>query len=149
MQPRALDAVEALGAGMTDADMLTDLQAAHGSALYDFARHQGLNDEQAADSVQGLVAIRISVVQGGVGSFYEILSSEQISIAGHPTTRWELRAGGEIAGVPAGTLIYEYIVQLGLTPETNLVAHTDSANQPDYEQNKLVLDEIMVTLTTP
>jgi len=98
---------------------------------------------------QGLVAIRISVVQGGVGSFYEILSSEQISIAGHPTTRWELRAGGEIAGVPAGTLIYEYIVQLGLTPETNLVAHTDSANQPDYEQNKLVLDEIMVTLTTP
>lgn len=52
MQPRALDAVEALGAGMTDAEMLTDLQAAHGSALYDFARHQGLSDDQAADSVQ-------------------------------------------------------------------------------------------------
>jgi RNA polymerase sigma factor (sigma-70 family) len=52
MQPRALDAVDAVGAGMTDADMLTDLQAAYGSALYDFARHQGLSDDQAADSVQ-------------------------------------------------------------------------------------------------
>ena len=37
---------------MTDADLLTDLQADHGSALYDFARHQGLTDEQAADAVQ-------------------------------------------------------------------------------------------------
>lgn len=50
MRPMALDAVEALGAGMTDADLLTDLQAAHGSALYDFARHQGLTDDQAADA---------------------------------------------------------------------------------------------------
>ena len=99
---------------------------------------------------QGPVAIRISVVQGGVGSFYEVVSSEQISIAGHPATRWELRAGGEAGGPPAGTLIYEYIVQLGITPEgPNLVAHTESANQPDYAQNKLVLDAIMATLTTP
>jgi hypothetical protein len=98
---------------------------------------------------QGPVAIRISVVEGAVESFYEIVSSEEITIAGHRTTRWELRAGGEVEGVPAGTLVYEYIVQLGLTPETNLVAHTDSANQPDYEQNKLVLDAIMATLTTP
>jgi hypothetical protein len=98
---------------------------------------------------QGPVAIRISVVEGAVGSFYEIVSSEEITIAGNRTTRWELRAGGEVEGVPAGTLIYEYIVQLGLTPEANLVAHTDSANQPDYEQNKLVLDAIMATLTTP
>ena len=52
MQPRALNAVDARGAGMTDADMLTDLQAAYGSALYDFARHQGLSDDQAADAVQ-------------------------------------------------------------------------------------------------
>jgi RNA polymerase sigma-70 factor (ECF subfamily) len=35
-----------------DADLLTDLQAEHGSALFDFARHQGLTDEQAADAVQ-------------------------------------------------------------------------------------------------
>jgi Galactose oxidase, central domain len=99
---------------------------------------------------QGPVAIRISVVQGSVGSVYEILSSEQMSIAGLPATRWEVRAGGEEGGPPAGTLIYEYIVQLGATPEgPNLVAHTESVNQPDYEQNKLVLDAIMATLTTP
>jgi hypothetical protein len=99
---------------------------------------------------QGPVAIRISVVQGAVGTSYEIVSSEQISIAGHPATRWELRAGGEEGGPPAGTLIYEYIVQVGATPEgPNLVAHTESANQPDYAQNKLVLDAIMATLTTP
>ena len=46
-------------------------------------------------------------------------------------------------------MIYEYIVQLGLTPEVNLVAHTESVNQPDYEQNTLVLDAMMGTLTTP
>jgi hypothetical protein len=99
---------------------------------------------------QGPVAIRISVVQGAVGTFYEIISSEEITIAGHPATRWELRGGGEVDGPPAGTLIYEYIVQLGATSEgPNLVAHTESLNQPDYEQNKLVLDAIMATLTTP
>lgn len=99
---------------------------------------------------QGPVAIRISVVQGAVGSFYEIMSSEEITIAGHRTTRWELRAGGEAGGPPAGTLIYEYIVQLGTPDEgPTLLAHTESADQPDYEQNKLVLDAMMATLTTP
>jgi len=52
VQPRALDAVDAFGAGLTDADLLTDLQAEHGSALFNFARHQGLTDDQAADTVQ-------------------------------------------------------------------------------------------------
>ena len=52
MQPRALEAADAPGDGMTDADMLTDVQAAYGSALYDFARHQGLTDDQATDAVQ-------------------------------------------------------------------------------------------------
>lgn len=52
MQPRAFDGIAPLGAGMTDADLLSDLQVQHGSALYDFARHQGLTDEQAADAVQ-------------------------------------------------------------------------------------------------
>jgi hypothetical protein len=98
---------------------------------------------------QGPVAIRISVVQGAVGTIYEVVSSAEISIAGHPATRLALRAGGEVEGVPAGTLIYEYIVQLGTPDEgPTLVADTDS-RQPDYEQNKLVLDAIMATLTTP
>lgn len=52
MQPRVFDEVVELGAGRTDADLLIELQADHGSALYDFARHQGLTDEQAADAVQ-------------------------------------------------------------------------------------------------
>jgi RNA polymerase sigma factor (sigma-70 family) len=52
MQPRALEVVDAQGAGMSDADVLVDLQAAHGPVLYDFARHQGLTDDQAADAVQ-------------------------------------------------------------------------------------------------
>ena len=52
MQPKAFDQVAQVGAERTDADLLTDLQAAHGSALFDFARHQGLTDEQAADAVQ-------------------------------------------------------------------------------------------------
>ena len=35
-----------------DAAMVTDLHDAHGAALYDFARHLGLSDEQAADALQ-------------------------------------------------------------------------------------------------
>ena len=36
----------------TDAAMVTELHDAHGAALYDFARHLGLTDEQAADALQ-------------------------------------------------------------------------------------------------
>lgn len=32
--------------------MVTELHEAHGAALYDFARHLGLSDEQAADALQ-------------------------------------------------------------------------------------------------
>ena len=35
-----------------DSAVVTDLHRSHGPALYDFARHQGLTDEQAADAVQ-------------------------------------------------------------------------------------------------
>lgn len=35
-----------------DAEMVTDLHDTHGAALYDFARHLGLSDEQAADALQ-------------------------------------------------------------------------------------------------
>ena len=35
-----------------DAAMVTELHDAHGAALYDFARHMGLSDEQAADALQ-------------------------------------------------------------------------------------------------
>lgn len=52
MQPTAFDQSGQVGVERTDADLLTDLHADYGSALYDFARHQGLTDEQAADAVQ-------------------------------------------------------------------------------------------------
>ena len=35
-----------------DSVMVTELHEAHGAALYDFARHLGLTDEQAADALQ-------------------------------------------------------------------------------------------------
>ena len=35
-----------------DAELITQLHAAHGSAIFDFARHLGLNDEEAADVLQ-------------------------------------------------------------------------------------------------
>ena len=52
MPSKAFDEVVQLEAGRTEADLLTDLQADHGRALYDFARQQGLTDEQAADALQ-------------------------------------------------------------------------------------------------
>jgi hypothetical protein len=94
-------------------------------------------------------AIAIYHYQTTYWPLYEPVSVESISIGGFPATRWELRAGSANGGSPAGTLIYEYVVNLGTSDEgPTLVADTDS-RQPDYEQNKLVLDEIMATLTTP
>ena len=52
VQPSALEEITPRGAERSDAELLTDLHADHGSAMYDFARHQGLTDEQAADVVQ-------------------------------------------------------------------------------------------------
>jgi RNA polymerase sigma factor (sigma-70 family) len=52
MQPAALDGVVQRGTAISAADLLTELEADQGPALYDFARHQGLSDEQAADAVQ-------------------------------------------------------------------------------------------------
>ena len=43
---------EAQAAIRVDALMVTELHDAHGAALYDFARHLGLTDEQAADALQ-------------------------------------------------------------------------------------------------
>ena len=51
-QPTQFSGVAQPGTGIAAADLVTDLEADHGAALYDFARHQGLTDEQAADAVQ-------------------------------------------------------------------------------------------------
>lgn len=52
VQPRAIGDFPPAAANLTDADMVTGLQAEHGPGLFNFARHMGLTDEQAADAVQ-------------------------------------------------------------------------------------------------
>lgn len=51
LQPIPADATHASPLA-ADAAMVTELHDAHGPALYDFARHLGLSDEQAADALQ-------------------------------------------------------------------------------------------------
>ena len=51
MQPIAASGSQARHL-VDDAAMVTDLHTAHGAALYDFARHLGLSDEQATDALQ-------------------------------------------------------------------------------------------------
>ena len=51
LQPISADATHASPLA-ADAAMVTELHDAHGPALYDFARHLGLSDEQAADALQ-------------------------------------------------------------------------------------------------
>ena len=51
LEPVLSSAAE-MSAISADASMVTDLHDAHGAALYDFARHLGLSDDQAADALQ-------------------------------------------------------------------------------------------------
>jgi RNA polymerase sigma-70 factor (ECF subfamily) len=51
MQPVRTGAVGSLSAA-ADVALLTELHELHGAALFDFARHLGLGDEQAADALQ-------------------------------------------------------------------------------------------------
>jgi RNA polymerase sigma factor (sigma-70 family) len=52
LQPTAIDELSPIAAEVTDVEVVTGIQADHGAALYDFARHLGLTDDQAADAVQ-------------------------------------------------------------------------------------------------
>jgi RNA polymerase sigma-70 factor (ECF subfamily) len=51
LQPIAVSRSQA-GQLVDHAAMVTELHDAHGQALYDFGRHLGLSDEQAADALQ-------------------------------------------------------------------------------------------------
>ena len=51
MQPSQVSAGEPI-AMPVDAGVVSELHELHGSGLFDFARHLGLTDEQAADAVQ-------------------------------------------------------------------------------------------------
>ena len=59
------EAVTQSGNTAADAAVVTDLHRLHGSALYDFARYQGLTDEQAADAVQEALLRLWSALRGG------------------------------------------------------------------------------------
>src|SRR3954469_16594789 len=47
-----VEAVRPMSDGLADRAIVTELHESHGAALYDFARHVGLTDSEAADAVQ-------------------------------------------------------------------------------------------------
>jgi RNA polymerase sigma factor (sigma-70 family) len=47
-----VEAVRPIADGAVDSAIVTELHAQHGAALYDFARHLGLTDAEAADATQ-------------------------------------------------------------------------------------------------
>jgi RNA polymerase sigma factor (sigma-70 family) len=54
MEPLQVEvaAVRPIADGVAESAIVTELHAEHGAALYDFARHVGLTDSEAADAVQ-------------------------------------------------------------------------------------------------
>jgi len=54
MEPRQvnLEAVRSIAGSAADSAIVADLNAQHGAALFNFARHVGLDDAEAADAVQ-------------------------------------------------------------------------------------------------
>lgn len=91
------------------------------------------------------VVIEIFVVDGDRGYTGEVLRREEVTV-GATQTAFRL----EVQGTARGTSgqMYEYVVQLGPTPEEgpNLVARTDTAMGGAYELNKAILDRIMATM---
>ncbi len=91
------------------------------------------------------IAIEIFLLQGGRGYLSEILSSEEIVVGGMPDA-FRLEIDGTADGGSGRS--YEYVVQLGPTPEQgpNLIARTDTAMGGTFELNRGVLDRIMATM---
>ncbi|MGI8657781.1 MAG: hypothetical protein ACR2K4_03285 [Candidatus Limnocylindria bacterium] len=91
------------------------------------------------------IAIEIFLLQGGRGYLREILSSEEIVVVGTQEA-FRLEIDGTADGGSGRT--YEYVVQLGPTPEQgpNLIARTDTAMGGTFELNRGVLDRIMATM---
>jgi RNA polymerase sigma factor (sigma-70 family) len=52
VQPILAESLRPTGTAEADGAIVTELHELHGSALFDFARHLGLPDEDAADAVQ-------------------------------------------------------------------------------------------------
>lgn len=91
------------------------------------------------------IAIELFLLQGGRGYLREILSREEIVVGGtQDATRLEI--DGTADGGSGRS--YEYVVQLGPTPEQgpNLIARTDTAMGGTFDLNRGVLDRIMATI---
>ena len=87
------------------------------------------------------IAITIEILDGERGYHDDFISNEEVIVG---TTQDAHRVEVE----SDGTTMYEYVVQLGPTPEEgpNLLARTDTDMGGDYELNKAVLDRIMATI---
>lgn len=96
------------------------------------------------------IAIVISLVEGDVGWFEEVVSREEGRVGvTQDAVRIELRgAAGSGGQMPAEWREYAYVVQLGPTPEEgpNLYVRTATDMGGDYELNRAVLDRIMATI---
>ena len=87
------------------------------------------------------IAITIEILDGDRGYHDDFISNEAVIVG---TTQDAHRVEVE----SDGRTMYEYVVQLGPTPEEgpNLLARTDTDMGGDYELNKAVLDRIMATI---
>jgi hypothetical protein len=81
-----------------------------------------------------------------VATFDTVLSQEELSLAGHPTIRREMSGVGSPEN-PFGGSTYEYVIQLGATPESgpNFVGMVSSVRTTDYPAAKAALDVLMAT----
>jgi hypothetical protein len=102
-------------------------------------------------SEEPLVAISVkrepmtldTFVQGNMGSSYEVLQQEQLTLAGRPAVRLELRATSESPLLPPGTREYLYAIGDG---DSVIRASTLAVRGLDYPGNKAVLDKMVRTL---
>jgi hypothetical protein len=87
------------------------------------------------------IAITIEILDGDRGYHDDFISNEEVVVGATQDAR-------RIEVESDGTTMYEYVVQLGPTPEEgpNLLARTDTDMGGDYELNKAVLDRIMATI---
>jgi DNA-directed RNA polymerase specialized sigma24 family protein len=65
MQPIPAEALGPIATADADSAVVTELQKLQGPALFDFARHLGLPDEEAADAVQEALVRLWRELRGG------------------------------------------------------------------------------------
>jgi hypothetical protein len=87
------------------------------------------------------IAITIEILDGDRGYHDDFISNEEVVVGATQDAR-------RIEVESDGTTMYEYVVQLGPTPEEgpNLLARTDTDMGGDYDLNRAVLDRIMATI---